>query len=158
MNRIKANHTFTVVPRVPPQLQSLASLSQNLGWLFDPRVRALFQHVDPTGVLVSGLDPLGVLNRCSGTRLAELAADSAFVARANDLLATMTAELAEPTWADAAGSSTAAGTLPTVAYLSPEFGLAASVPQYSGGLGVLAGDHLKAAADLGVPIIGVGLF
>jgi len=158
VNRIKANHTFTVVPRVPQQLESLASLSQNLGWLFDSRVRALFQHVDPAGVLVSGLDPLGVLNRCSGTRLAELAADSAFVARADDLLATMTAELAVPTWADAAGRSTATGTLPTVAYLSPEFGLAASVPQYSGGLGVLAGDHLKAAADLGVPIIGVGLF
>jgi len=153
--RIKANHTFTVVPRVPAQLQSLASLSQNLGWLFDPRVRALFQHVDPPGVLVSGYDPLGVLNRCSGTRLAELAADPAFVARADELLATLTAELAEPSWASRTGGD--AG-LPTVAYFSPEFGLAASVPQYSGGLGVLAGDHLKAAADLGVPIIGVGLF
>ncbi len=155
VNRIKANHTFTVVPRVPAQLQSLATISQNLGWLFDPRVRSLFQHVDPPGVLVSGLDPLGVLNRCSGTRLAELAADAAFVARADDLLATLTAELAEPAWADTVGGETG---LPTVAYFSPEFGLAASVPQYSGGLGVLAGDHLKAAADLHVPIIGVGLF
>ena len=63
--------------------------------------------------------------------------------------------MAEPAWADTVGGETG---LPTVAYFSPEFGLAASVPQYSGGLGVLAGDHLKAAADLHVPIIGVGLF
>lgn len=141
---------------MPVQLQSLASLSQNLAWLFDPRVRALFQHVDPPGVLVSGLDPLGVLNRCSGTRLTELAADPTFIARAEELLATLTAELAEPSWADTALGD--GRSLPTVAYFSPEFGLAASVPQYSGGLGVLAGDHLKAAANLHVPVIGIGLF
>jgi len=143
------------VPRVPTQLQALATLSQNLGWLFDPRVRSIFEIVDPVGVRVAGLDPLGVLNRCSGSRLAELANDPAFVAKADQLLATLTAELSDPSWADTAGGD---AKLPLVAYFSPEFGLAASVPQYSGGLGVLAGDHLKAAADLRVPIVGVGLF
>ncbi|HMO27185.1 MAG TPA: glycogen/starch/alpha-glucan phosphorylase, partial [Tepidisphaeraceae bacterium] len=66
-------------------------------------------------------------------------------------LAQVRAELAAPRWADAQSG------LPTVAYLSPEFGLAASVPQYSGGLGVLAGDHLKSASELGLPLVGVGL-
>lgn len=140
---------------MPEALTSLQTLANNLGWLFDPRVRALFAEVGPTELTVLGLDPLGVLNRCSGTRLAELAADADFVARANALLATLEAEAAEPTWAERNGGESG---LPTVAYLSPEFGLAASVPQYSGGLGVLAGDHMKAAANLGVPITGVGLF
>lgn len=152
---IKANHTFTVVPRVPDTLGSLAEIAHNLGWLFDPRVRSLFAELAPAEFSVLGFDPLGILNRCSGTRLAEVAADTDFVERADALLATLRAELDEPTWASRAGGDEG---LPTVAYLSPEFGLAASVPQYSGGLGVLAGDHLKAAADLGVPIIGIGLF
>ncbi|MCO5311930.1 MAG: alpha-glucan family phosphorylase [Microthrixaceae bacterium] len=125
--------------------------------MFDQRVRALFAEVSPQRSEVLGLDPLGILNTCSGTRLGELAADPVFVARADALLATLTAELDEPTWAHSAADALGAP-LPQVAYFSPEFGLAASVPQYSGGLGVLAGDHLKAAADLGVPIIGVGLF
>ena len=140
---------------MPEALTPLQTLANNLGWLFDPRVRALFAEVGPAEVRVLGLDPLGVLNRCSGTRLAELAADTNFVERTTALLAALQTEAAQPTWAERNGG--AAG-FPTVAYLSPEFGLAASVPQYSGGLGVLAGDHMKAAADLGVPITGVGLF
>ncbi|MEZ5322486.1 MAG: alpha-glucan family phosphorylase [Microthrixaceae bacterium] len=150
---MKANHTFTVVPRLPDELSSLAAISHNLGWLFDRRVRTLFESVDPELSRFEQYDPLGVLNRCSTTRLGELAADPSFIRRVDALLAELTAELDAPSWATSHESP-----LPLVAYLSPEFGLAASVPQYSGGLGVLAGDHLKAAADLHVPIVGVGLF
>ena len=137
---------------MPEPLQALATITSNLGWLFDPRVRDLFRSVDPDATDLAGLDPLGVLNRCSGQQLAALAEDRRFIARADALAAELTAELSGPTWAQATGD------LPLVAYFSPEFGLAASVPQYSGGLGVLAGDHLKAAADLGLPIVGIGLF
>ena len=147
------------MPRVPPTLQALATITSNLGWVFDPRVRDLFRAVDPAATDLAGLDPLGVLNRCSGSQLAALAEDRRFVARAEELAETLTAELTDPTWAQAAGEEHGIdGALPLVAYFSPEFGLAASVPQYSGGLGVLAGDHLKAAADLGLPIVGIGLF
>ena len=141
----------------------MANISSNLGWLFDPRVAELFSHLSPEDSPKLGLDPLGLLNRCSGTRLAELADDATFVAKADQLLATLTAELGSARWGSGGAGKRASDvrapqSLPLVAYLSPEFGLAASVPQYSGGLGVLAGDHLKAAADLHVPIVGVGLF
>ncbi len=155
---IKTQHTFTVVSRVPSELQALARLSSNLSWLFDPRVLELFRQIDPVGMTTFGLDPLGILNRCSGTRLAELAHDAVFVANANALAEQMEKESAGPGWARTSGAAGAGSELPLVAYFSPEFGLAASVPQYSGGLGVLAGDHLKAAADLHVPIVGIGLF
>ena len=148
---IKTNHTFTVVARVPPALESLAAITSNLGWVFDPRVRELFRTIDPDAIDLLGLDPLAVLNRASATRLETLAADPTFVRRADELLAALQAPPAEVPWGRRRD-------FPLVAYFSPEFGLAASVPQYSGGLGVLAGDHLKAAADLHLPIVGVGLF
>ncbi len=121
-----------------------------MGWLFDPRVRELFRRVDPYSIEVAGLDPLGVLNSCPASTIERLASDTQFVTQANELLAQLQLELDRPPIHPTAD-------LPLVAYLSPEFGFAASVPQYSGGLGVLAGDYLKAAADLHLPIVGVGL-
>jgi starch phosphorylase len=122
--------------------------------LHDRRVRELFRALDADAIDLDGVDPLGVLARVPQSRLDELAADRVFVARARGLLDELTAEATEPRWFARRGTSA----LGTVAYLSPEFGIAASLPQYSGGLGVLAGDHLKAASDLGVPLVGVGLF
>ena len=102
-----------------------------------------------------GKDPIGLLGEVAPARLAELAADEAFVGRANALRDDLRAYLSEPRWYQIARSRTRRG---TIAYFSPEFGIAAALPQYSGGLGILAGDHLKSASDLGVPIVGVGLF
>ena len=150
---MRAQHTFTVVARVPPSLRALEEIASDLSRLHDRRVAALFRVIDADGIDVDGLDPLGILARLPQSRLDELASDAAFVARARGLLDELRANAAVPRWFHGRQSS-----LQCVAYLSPEFGIAASVPQYSGGLGVLAGDHLKAASDLGVPVVGVGLF
>ena len=85
-------------------------------------------------------------------RLAILASDGRFTARIADAAANLRAYLTEPKW-----YQTLTDAPQTVAYFSPEYGITAVLPQYSGGLGILAGDHLKAASDLGVPIVGVGL-
>ncbi len=154
---MKAQRTFAVVPRVPDRLKALSELTSDVGWIHEPDVRALFRTVDRDAVDVSGLDPIGVLSRTPQSRLDELAEDDAFVARADHVLAELAARRREPRWF-AGASADADGALTNVAYFSPEFGLAASVPQYSGGLGILAGDHLKASADLGVPLVAVGLF
>jgi len=151
---MRAQHTFTVVARVPDPLRPLEEIAADLSRLHDRRVRALFRVVDAEAIEVEGLDPLGVLARLPQYRLDELAADAGFVARARGLLDELRAEGAGSRWFAEHGD----GSLRCVAYLSPEFGIAASLPQYSGGLGVLAGDHLKAANDLGVPLVGVGLF
>ena len=129
-------------------------MTEDLSALFDPRVMELFREIDPHAIDVLGLDPLGVLARLPESRLTELAADPAFVARADAVRDQLLAERSQPRWFDTRTDSQ----LRSIAYLSPEFGIAASVPQYSGGLGVLAGDHLKAANDLGIPLTAVGLF
>ncbi len=98
-------------------------------------------------------DPVALLGAIRPERLAELADDEAFVTAATELRDELHNYLREPRWYQSLDDAPA-----TIAYFSPEFGIAAALPQYSGGLGILAGDHLKAASDLGVPIIGVGLF
>ena len=151
---MKAQRTYTVVSRVPDALAPLRDLTNDLGRLHDPRVRALFRELDAEAVDVEGLDPVGVLARAPEARLEELAADEAFVARAAEVRDAVHADRDRTPWFSERTDSP----LRRVAYFSPEYGLAASLPQYSGGLGVLAGDHLKAADDLGVPLVGVGLF
>lgn len=145
---------MTVVARLPERLHSLTRMTTDLAALFDWRVVDLFRAVDREGIDVLELDPLAVLTRLGESRIAQLAADDAFVERADRLAATLDEERAQPRWFEHRSGSP----LRSVAYLSPEFGIAASVPQYSGGLGILAGDHLKAADDLGVPLTAVGLF
>ena len=103
----------------------------------------------------SGHDPIGLLGEIEPTRLQELAADHNFVERTSALSQDLHTYLTEPRWYQQTVTDDAPR---AIGYFSPEFGIAAALPQYSGGLGILAGDHLKSASDLGVPIIGVGLF
>ena len=140
--------------RIPEALRALDDLTRDVGWIHDPRVRSLFRAIDERAIDVEGLDPIGVLARVPQSRLEALASDAVFVARAEQVLAEVRRDREQARWFQQRGDSP----LRSVAYFSPEYGLAASVPQYSGGLGILAGDHLKAADDLGVPLVGVGLF
>jgi starch phosphorylase len=150
---VKAIRRFTVRPVLPDALAALDELAANLRWSWHQPTIDLFREVDETAWLAS-TDPVGLLGAVSPARLAELAADADFVGRAEALRDDLRAYLAEPRW-----YQTLDGAAPrSIAYFSPEFGIAAALPQYSGGLGILAGDHLKSASDLGVPIIGVGLF
>lgn len=152
---MKAQRTYSVLARVPQQLVALREITANVGWINQPQVRALFRAVDSTLANIDGFDPIGVLARVPQARLNALASDDGFVEYANATLEGLRSAQHNPRWFT---NRSVDAPLQRVAYISAEFGLAASVPQYSGGLGVLAGDHLKAAAELGVPLVAVGLF
>ncbi|MFG3010712.1 glycosyltransferase family 1 protein [Streptomyces cinerochromogenes] len=150
---MKAIRRFTVRPVLPDPLRPLSDLARNLRWSWHAETRDLFQSVDPEAWASAGGDPVRLLGGVRPDRLAELAADRRFLRRltaaADDLDDYLTGDRWYQTQSD--------GLPAAVAYFSPEFGITAALPQYSGGLGILAGDHLKAASDLGVPLIGVGL-
>ncbi len=105
-----------------------------------------------------GQDPVALLSALSSQELEAFAADSAFVARVKDAKADLDAYLTQPLWYQNWVGEVVGGGPASIAYFSAEFGITEVLPQYSGGLGILAGDHLKSASDLGVPIVGVGLF
>ena len=106
-------------------------------------------------------DPVRLLGEVPPERLARLAEDRRFLRQLSDAADDLHEYLEGPRWYQALGSAHhgdgVAAPPAAIAYFSPEFGITAALPQYSGGLGILAGDHLKTASDLGVPIIGVGL-
>ncbi|MEU4229653.1 alpha-glucan family phosphorylase [Nonomuraea sp. NPDC026600] len=149
---MRAIRRFTVRTVLPTELASLGELVHNLRWSWHPETTDLFAEVDPRLWEQVGRDPVALLGAVDHARLAELAADRRFLRRladaADDLREYMTAPRWYQTLPDAAQA---------IAYFSPEYGIAAALPQYSGGLGILAGDHLKTASDLGVPILAVGL-
>ncbi|MDF6044960.1 alpha-glucan family phosphorylase [Streptomyces sp. JH14] len=153
---MKAIRRFTVRPVLPDPLQPLSDLARNLRWSWHTETRELFQAVDPQGSRAADADPVRLLGAVSAGRLAELARDQQFLHRLSEVSGALQEYLDGPRWYQ---ERLAQGTeLPAaVAYFSPEFGVTAALPQYSGGLGILAGDHLKAASDLGVPLVGVGL-
>lgn len=132
----------------------LDELAMNLRWSWHLPTQELFTQVSPEAWEATGHDPIAMLGTLDADRIAELAADETFLARANGLRDDLNAYVTEPRWYQ----SLATDAPTSIAYFSPEFGVAAALPQYSGGLGILAGDHLKSASDLGVPIIAAGLF
>ncbi|MDM4764338.1 alpha-glucan family phosphorylase [Galbitalea sp. SE-J8] len=150
---MKAIRRFTVRTVLPERLSALEALAANLRWSWHEPTARLFASIAPEVWEQSGHDPVALLGAVDPSRLDELAADDGFVARAGDLLGDLHRYLDEPRWYQGLEDAPEA-----IGYFSPEFGIAAALPQYSGGLGILAGDHLKSASDLGVPIVGVGLF
>jgi starch phosphorylase len=151
---MKAVQTFTVVSQLPAQLEPLRAVAMNLGWADDERAHDLFRRVDREAFEFEGRDPALILATESQEQLEKLAADTAFTNLASAIHEELRRELEEPRWFQHREGSP----LREVAYFSPEFGISAALPQYSGGLGVLAGDHLKAANDLGLPLVAIGLF
>jgi starch phosphorylase len=156
---VKALRRFTVRVHLPERLSALAPLSTNLRWSWDYPTQHLFESIDPGQWAASGRDPVAVLGAVTPERLEELAADHAFLERLDHLAADLNEYLTKPLWfQEIAAGADAEAPLPTgIGYFSMEFGVAEALPIYSGGLGILAGDHLKAASDLGLPLIGVGL-
>ena len=144
-----------VTAPLPPRLAGLAQIARNLSWSWNREARAVFRNIDER--LWHGVrhNPLRFLSEVSAERLEAAAGDAGLVARYDDIVNWSRLERTTAgTWF--------AKTHPelrnkTVAYFCAEFGLHSSVPIYSGGLGVLAGDHCKAASDLGVPLVGVGI-
>src|SRR5579875_580168 len=129
----------------------------NLRWSWHPGAVELFKSIDPAGWAASGGDPVAMLSSMRPGQLAELAGDEDFLHRLDAVVADLRRYTSEPRWYQS-GAAGAAEELPSaIAYFSPEYGITSVLPQYSGGLGILAGDHLKTASDLGIPLIGVGL-
>ncbi|MFD8739322.1 glycosyltransferase family 1 protein [Streptomyces sp. NPDC059618] len=150
---MKAIRRFTVRPVLPEALHPLSDLARNLRWSWHAGTRDLFESVDPARWAECGADPVRLLGSVPAGRLAELAADSGFLSRLAEVRDDLREYMSGDRWYQTQTSDLPAA----IAYFSPEFGLTAALPQYSGGLGILAGDHLKAASDLGAPLIGVGL-
>jgi glycogen phosphorylase len=150
---MKALRSFTVRPSLPPELAALEELAFNLRWSWDDQTRDLFRWVDPHLWDASVHDPVRMLGLVDRERLDALAHDAAFKRFLGEVRDELQRYLDGERWFQSRGESP----LQLVAYFSPEFGIAEAVPQYSGGLGVLAGDHLKSSSDLGVPLVGVGL-
>jgi glycogen phosphorylase len=152
---MKALRSFTVRPKLPERLGALHELAMNLRWSWDDRTRDLFRWVDPDQWEVTGHDPVRLLGLVRRERLDQLAKDPAFTAFLDEVHGDLRRYLESDRWFQQRATTSP---LRHVAYFSPEFGIAEALPQYSGGLGVLAGDHLKAASGLGIPLTGIGLF
>ncbi|MEU9688235.1 alpha-glucan family phosphorylase [Amycolatopsis japonica] len=150
---MRAVRRFTVRASLPESLSGLGDLATNLRWTWHPPTRDLFASMDAE-LFDRVRDPLRMLTALPPARLDELAVDDAFLAHAREAVADLDRYLAEPRWYQKQDDPDLP---PAVAYFSMEFGVTEALPNYSGGLGVLAGDHLKAASDLGVPMVGVGL-
>ena len=146
--------SFQVKPRLPQPLTPLARLSMNLWFTWNPEAVELFQRIDNRLWSRVHHNPVELLNRVSQERLDTLAADSGFLAQMERVAENMR------TYLEARGCPFLGRRIPEdfrVAYFSAEFGLADCLPIYSGGLGVLAGDHLKSASNLNLPLVGIGL-
>ncbi|HEX6578758.1 MAG TPA: alpha-glucan family phosphorylase, partial [Jiangellaceae bacterium] len=150
---MRAIRRLTVRTVLPDALEPLGELVANLRWSWHPATQDVFAAVEPALWEAVRHDPVRLLGDVPPTRLEELASDDAFLDRVRSAHEDLQRYLTEDRWYQREDG----GASQTIAYLSPEFGITHVLPQYSGGLGILAGDHLKAASDLGVPIVGVGL-
>ena len=154
---MKAIRRFSVRTVLPEPIAALGELALNLRWSWYTPTRQLFASIDPERWESVRRDPVRLLSALSRTELERLAADEAFVARVQAAKEDLDSYLGARQWYQDFAERTE-GAPGAIAYFSPEYGITEVLPQYSGGLGILAGDHLKAASDLGVPIVGVGLF
>ncbi|MFI0485156.1 alpha-glucan family phosphorylase [Actinomadura sp. 9N215] len=152
---MKAIRRFTVRTVLPEPLRQLEELVLNLRWSWHHETLDLFRAVDPALWKAVHHDPVRLLGEVAPERLARLAKDRRFLRRLHDAAEDLREYLTAPRWYQSRPDAPDAPDC--IAYFSPEYGITAALPQYSGGLGILAGDHLKTASDLGVPIVGVGL-
>jgi glycogen phosphorylase len=139
---------FLVRPALPPQLARITELAYNILWSWEPVIRALFRRLDPNLWQECGYNPVLMLGRVSQAALQRAAGDPRYMALYRNAC-------------DAYDSRTRKGAAPAdgklIAYFSAEYGLTECLPVYSGGLGVLSGDHLKSSSDQDYPLIGLGL-
>jgi len=145
---------LTVLPRIPEPIARLDELAHNLYWTWDPDARRLFRHLDRELWEDSDHNPIALIRDIRQERLDAAATDEAYRALYADVFERFDAYLSTPSWFQQMGLR--ADDL--YAYFCAEYGWHEAVALYSGGLGVLAGDHTKAASDLGVPLVAVGLF
>ncbi len=145
--------TYQIYPSIPKELAFLEVLSRNLWWCWKQDAITLFRRVEPQIWIESRGNPIHLLSNVSQVRLEELAEDDSFLAhlqRVKDRYKKRVADNVEP-------SNSLYEKMGPVAYFSMEFGVNENIPIFAGGLGVLAGDYLKAASNMALPLVGVGL-
>jgi starch phosphorylase len=139
---------------LPERIRGLENLAYNLWWSWHPPARELFRSLDPQAWRESGHNPIRMLAILPPETFTSVADDREFLARYDAVMAQFEAETATQTGWFTAGYGRVQASL---AYFSAEYGLHASLPVYAGGLGILAGDHLKECSDVAVPVVAVGL-
>jgi glycogen phosphorylase len=152
---MKPVHTFSVIPRLPQPLERLRELAYNIRWSWNHDTIALFRRLDSDLWEASGHNPVRLLGILDQKRLEDAALDESFLAHFERVIGDFDDYL------DTKGSwfrkSHGEADNLQIAYFSAEFGLTECLSIFAGGLGILSGDHLKSASDLGVPLVGVGL-
>src|ERR1700691_4236612 len=146
--RIQPVHEFLVRPALPEQLSRMPELAYHILWTWEPLIRALFRRLDANLWRECNYNPVLMLGRASRAALQRAAADPRYLALYNMACQRYDAHVQ-------GGKPRADGKL--IAYFSAEYGLSECLPIYSGGLGVLSGDHLKSSSDCDLPLVGVGL-
>lgn len=146
--------TYNVIPSLPENLEHLREIAYNLHWTWNPNSRELFRRLDRELWEETNHNPVMVLGSISQERLEEISRDDGFVAHLDRVYNSLQEYLEAKTWYSKNFNYPEDF---NIIYFSAEFGLTECLQTYSGGLGVLAGDHLKASSDLGIPVIGVGL-
>jgi glucan phosphorylase len=147
---------FDVSATLPDELAALAELARNYAWCWDPEGRDLFRDLSRHAWDAAGHNPVVFLRNVFRQDLAERAKDPAYLARLARVVARLRKYLAEPQGGSQCRAYSDAPISPArpVAYFSAEYGIHESLRIYSGGLGILSGDHLKSASDVGLPLIG----
>ncbi len=151
---MKTIRTFVVEPSLPEKLKPLKRIAYNVWWSWDHDATELFRRLDRDLWEETGHNPVKMLGKISQERLNTTALDDAYLAHLDRICRRMDAYIEGSRWFDKVEDPNGRG---RVAYFSLEFGLHECLPIYSGGLGILAGDHLKSASDLGIPLVAVGL-
>ena len=146
--------TFTIKPALPEPLKDLEFVVNNMFWSWNTEIANLFRRIDYDLWKQCVHNPVKMLGMVSQARLEDLARNDGFLYQLQQAVKKLRDALEAPTWFDRVYDSS---NKPVIAYFSAEFGIHECLPVYSGGLGILAGDHLKSASDLGVPLVGVGL-
>jgi starch phosphorylase len=153
---MKPIRTFSVIPSLPGAIEGLRNVAYNVRWAWSHEAIELFRRLDRDLWESSGHNPVLMLGSIDQKKLDVAAHDDAFIAHLKRVEADLENYLsAETSWfrKKCAGHKDE----PMVAYFSAEFGLTECLSIFAGGLGILAGDHLKSASDLGIPLVGVGL-
>lgn len=151
--RLRAARTLIVEPTLPASLEPLRRLASNLYWTWNTDAAALFERIDRDAWQECGHNPVRLLQVAEPETLQRLADDDGFGLHLKRVLAAFDAYMARDPIVTVPGTSATE----VIAYFSMEYALTESLANYSGGLGVLAGDHLKSASDLGLPLVAVGL-
>ncbi len=151
---IKFLGAYNVVPSLPENLEKLRDIAYNIHWSWNPDSRELFRRLDRELWDETNHNPVMILGKISQERLEEMSHDDGFIAHLQRVHNKLNEYLTEKTWFQKKYNFDDEF---NIVYFSAEFGLTECLQTYSGGLGVLAGDHLKASSDLGIPLIGMGL-